>query len=74
MNIGRTDRKKELQQQCRYYRSTIYISDDFCILNMIINKVGSKKTSLEIDRSIDAFPSMTRYQPVYTIAAIYGKP
>lgn len=30
--------------------------------------------SLEIDSSIDVFLGMTRYQPVYTIAAIHDKP
>lgn len=45
-------------------RSAIFIRNDFYILNIIINKIGSKKTYLEIDSSIDAFPGMTRYQPV----------
>lgn len=33
--------------------------DDFCILNIIINKIGSKMISLEIGSSIDDLPSMT---------------
>lgn len=48
--------------------------DNFYILNIIINKVGSKKTYLEIDSSMDAFPGMTRYQPVYTMESIHDKP
>jgi len=35
--------------------------DDFYILNIIINKIGSKMISLEIGSSIDIFHGMTRY-------------